>query len=94
MRVEVDGVGIEYEVTGEGRPVVLLHGANDASSWNLADFILEENGFGPTPSISDLQAKGLSGNNWNKIGHFCFILVESESGERWVAISFFVFLSG
>jgi len=25
-RVDVDGVGIEYEVTGEGRPVVLLHG--------------------------------------------------------------------
>ena len=25
-RVEVDGVGIEYEVHGAGRPVVLLHG--------------------------------------------------------------------
>jgi len=29
MRVEVDGVGIEYEVSGEGRPVVLLHGFPD-----------------------------------------------------------------
>jgi pimeloyl-ACP methyl ester carboxylesterase len=29
MRVEVDGVGIHYEVTGEGRPVVLLHGFPD-----------------------------------------------------------------
>lgn len=26
MRVDVNGVGIEYEVTGDGPPVVLLHG--------------------------------------------------------------------
>jgi pimeloyl-ACP methyl ester carboxylesterase len=25
-RVDVNGVGIEYQVTGQGRPVVLLHG--------------------------------------------------------------------
>jgi len=30
MRVDVEGVGIEYEVTGEGRPVVLLHGFPDS----------------------------------------------------------------
>jgi pimeloyl-ACP methyl ester carboxylesterase len=29
-RVDVDGVGIEYEVVGEGRPVVLLHGFPDS----------------------------------------------------------------
>ena len=29
-RVDVDGVGIEYEVTGRGRPVVLLHGFPDS----------------------------------------------------------------
>ena len=29
-RVEVDGVGIDYEVTGQGRPVVLLHGFPDS----------------------------------------------------------------
>src|SRR5215813_14175884 len=29
-RVDVDGVGIEYEVTGAGRPVVLLHGFPDS----------------------------------------------------------------
>jgi pimeloyl-ACP methyl ester carboxylesterase len=29
-RVDADGVGIEYEVTGEGRPVVLLHGFPDS----------------------------------------------------------------
>ena len=30
MRADVDGVGIEYEVTGEGRPVILLHGFPDS----------------------------------------------------------------
>ena len=29
-RVDVDGVGIEYQVTGEGQPVVLLHGFPDS----------------------------------------------------------------
>jgi pimeloyl-ACP methyl ester carboxylesterase len=29
-RVHVNGVGIEYEVTGRGRPVVLLHGFPDS----------------------------------------------------------------
>jgi pimeloyl-ACP methyl ester carboxylesterase len=29
-RVNVDGVGIEYDVTGEGRPLVLLHGFPDS----------------------------------------------------------------
>ena len=29
-RVDVGGVGIEYEVTGEGRPVVLLHSFPDS----------------------------------------------------------------
>jgi pimeloyl-ACP methyl ester carboxylesterase len=30
MRVDVNGVGIEFETTGEGRPVVLLHGFPDS----------------------------------------------------------------
>ena len=30
MRVDAGGVGIEYEVTGDGRPVVLLHGFPDS----------------------------------------------------------------
>jgi pimeloyl-ACP methyl ester carboxylesterase len=30
VRVDIDGVGIEYEVTGDGRPVVLLHGFPDS----------------------------------------------------------------
>ena len=32
MRVDVNGVGTEFEVTGEGRPVVLLDARKDASS--------------------------------------------------------------
>ncbi len=31
MRVDVGGVGIEYDVVGEGRPVVLLHGFPDSA---------------------------------------------------------------
>jgi pimeloyl-ACP methyl ester carboxylesterase len=30
MRADSDGIGIEYEVTGEGRPVILLHGFPDS----------------------------------------------------------------
>jgi hypothetical protein len=30
VRVDVNGVGIEYEVTGDGPPVVLLHGFPDS----------------------------------------------------------------
>ena len=29
-RVDVDGVAIEYQVTGQGRPVILLHGFPDS----------------------------------------------------------------
>jgi pimeloyl-ACP methyl ester carboxylesterase len=29
-RVNVDGVGIEYQVAGRGRPVILLHGWPDS----------------------------------------------------------------
>lgn len=29
-QVGADGVGIEYQVTGQGRPVVLLHGFPDS----------------------------------------------------------------
>ena len=30
MRIDIDGVGIEYTDQGEGRPVVLLHGWPDS----------------------------------------------------------------
>ena len=31
MRVDANGTGIEVEVVGEGRPVVLLHGFPDSA---------------------------------------------------------------
>jgi len=46
MRVENDGVGIEYEVTGEGRPVVLVHGFPDSGRlWRHQVPALAEAGF-------------------------------------------------
>jgi pimeloyl-ACP methyl ester carboxylesterase len=46
MRVDVAGVGIEYEVTGRGRPVVLLHGFPDTGRlWRHQVPALTEAGF-------------------------------------------------
>lgn len=46
MRVEVSEVGIEYEVTGEGRPVVLLHGFPDTGRlWRHQVPALVQSGF-------------------------------------------------
>ncbi len=46
MRVESDGVGIHYEVTGEGTPVVLLHGFPDTGRlWRHQTEALAEAGF-------------------------------------------------
>jgi pimeloyl-ACP methyl ester carboxylesterase len=47
MRVERDGVGIEYDVVGEGRPVVLLHGFPDTGRrlWRHQIPALAEAGF-------------------------------------------------
>jgi pimeloyl-ACP methyl ester carboxylesterase len=45
-RVEIDGVGIHYEVTGTGRPVVLLHGFPDSGRlWRNQVPALAEAGF-------------------------------------------------
>jgi pimeloyl-ACP methyl ester carboxylesterase len=46
VRVDSGGVGIEYEVTGEGRPVVLLHGFPDSGRvWREQVPALAEAGF-------------------------------------------------
>jgi pimeloyl-ACP methyl ester carboxylesterase len=47
VRVERDGVGIEYEIVGEGRPVVLLHGFPDTGRrlWRHQIPALAEAGF-------------------------------------------------
>jgi len=59
-RVDVDGVGIEYEVTGEGRPVVLLHGFPDSGRlWRHQVPALAAAGF--CVIVPDLRGYGRSG---------------------------------
>jgi pimeloyl-ACP methyl ester carboxylesterase len=59
MRVEVDGVGIEYEVTGEGPPVILLHGFPDSGRvWRHQVRALSEAGF--SVIVPDLRGYGRS----------------------------------
>jgi pimeloyl-ACP methyl ester carboxylesterase len=59
-RVDVDGVGIEYEVVGEGRPVVLLHGFPDSARlWRYQVPALADAGFRVV--VPDLRGYGRSG---------------------------------
>jgi pimeloyl-ACP methyl ester carboxylesterase len=58
-RVDVGGVGIEYEVTGEGRPVVLLHGFPDSGRlWRHQAAALAGAGF--QVIVPDLRGYGRS----------------------------------
>jgi pimeloyl-ACP methyl ester carboxylesterase len=59
MRAEIDGVGIEYEVTGEGPPVILLHGFPDSGRvWRHQVTALSEAGF--RVIVPDLRGYGRS----------------------------------
>jgi pimeloyl-ACP methyl ester carboxylesterase len=59
VRTDVNGVGIEYEVTGEGRPVVLLHGFPDSGRlWRNQVPALAEAGF--QVIVPDLRGYGKS----------------------------------
>ncbi len=59
-RVDVDGVGIEYEVSGQGRPVVLLHGFPDSGRlWRHQVPALAGAGF--QVIVPDLRGYGRSG---------------------------------
>ena len=59
-RVDVDGVGIEYDVTGDGPPVVLLHGFPDSGRlWRHQVPALAEAGF--QVIAPDLRGYGRSG---------------------------------
>ena len=59
MRVDVGGIGIEYEVTGEGRPVVLLHGFPDSGRlWRNQVPALAQAGF--KVIVPDLRGYGRS----------------------------------
>jgi pimeloyl-ACP methyl ester carboxylesterase len=58
-RVDMDGVGIEYEVTGEGPPVVLLHGFPDSGRlWRHQVPALADAGF--QVIVPDLRGYGRS----------------------------------
>ncbi len=58
-RVDVDGVGIRYEVTGQGQPVVLLHGFPDSGRlWRHQLPALVDAGF--QVIVPDLRGYGLS----------------------------------
>ena len=59
-RVDIDGVSIEYQVTGQGRPVVLLHGFPDSGRlWRHQVPALAEAGF--QVIVPDLRGYGRSG---------------------------------
>jgi pimeloyl-ACP methyl ester carboxylesterase len=59
MRVDVGGVGIEYEVTGDGRPLVLLHGFPDSGRlWRHQVPALAQAGF--KVLVPDLRGYGRS----------------------------------
>jgi pimeloyl-ACP methyl ester carboxylesterase len=67
MRVDVNGTGIEYDVTGEGRPVVLLHGFPDSgrlwrhqvpalSAAGLEVIVPDLRGYGRSDQPKDVQS--------------------------------------
>ncbi len=59
MRVEAGGIGIAYEVTGQGRPVILLHGFPDSGRlWRNQVPALAAAGF--QVIVPDLRGYGLS----------------------------------
>jgi pimeloyl-ACP methyl ester carboxylesterase len=59
MRADSNGIGIEYEVTGEGRPVILLHGFPDSGRlWRHQVPALSDAGF--KVIVPDLRGYGRS----------------------------------
>jgi pimeloyl-ACP methyl ester carboxylesterase len=59
MRAQVDGIGIEYDVTGDGPPVVLLHGFPDSGRlWRHQVPALSAAGF--KVIVPDLRGYGRS----------------------------------
>jgi pimeloyl-ACP methyl ester carboxylesterase len=59
LRAEVEGIGTEYNVSGQGRPVVLLHGFPDSGRlWRNQLPVLAEAGF--QVIVPDLRGYGRS----------------------------------
>jgi pimeloyl-ACP methyl ester carboxylesterase len=74
VRVEVDGVGIEYDVTGEGPPVVLLHGFPDSGRlWRHQVPALAEAGF--KVIVPDMRGYGRSDKPPEVAGYTMDLLV-------------------
>ena len=74
VRVDVSGVGIEYEVTGEGRPVVLLHGFPDSGRlWRHQVPALIEAGF--KVIVPDMRGYGRSDKPTGKDAYTMDLLV-------------------
>jgi pimeloyl-ACP methyl ester carboxylesterase len=62
VRAETGEVGIEYDVTGEGRPVILLHGCPDSGRlWRNQVPVLADAGF--QVIVPDLRGYGRSDNH-------------------------------
>ena len=60
MRAETGEAGIEYDVTGDGRPVILLHGFPDSGRlWRHQVPVLAGAGF--RVIVPDLRGCGRSG---------------------------------
>src|ERR1700738_3272817 len=70
MRVEGNGVGIEFDVPGEGRPVVLLHGFPDSgrlwrhqvpalAAGGFQVVVPDQRGFGGSDKPPDVESYAL-----------------------------------
>jgi pimeloyl-ACP methyl ester carboxylesterase len=85
-RVDVNGVGIEYQVTGQGRPVVLLHGFPDSGRlWRHQAAALAAAGF--QVIVPDLRGYGLS-DKPSEVEEQCqkswYMLLFPGVAERWL----------
>jgi pimeloyl-ACP methyl ester carboxylesterase len=77
-RVEVGGTGIEYQVTGQGRPVILLHGFPDSGRlWRNQVPTLADAGF--QVIVPDLRGYGRSGKP-AEIEAYSLLLLAADVG--------------
>ncbi len=78
MRAQNEGVGIHYEVHGEGRPVVLLHGFPDSGRlWRHQVPALADAGF--RVIVPDLRGYGAS-DKPEGVDHYNMLLLAADVG--------------
>jgi pimeloyl-ACP methyl ester carboxylesterase len=76
VRADSGGVGIEYEVTGEGRPVVLLHGFPDSGRlWRHQVPALADAGF--KVIVPDMRGYGAS-DKPGEVGAYNILLLAGD----------------